>query len=74
MVRVKKGLNEKQVNLLIEELSELRDSAKDRSYDMTEDKAIYRIYAGKADGLDIAISFILAMAGENNEETSDVQD
>lgn len=74
MVRVKNGLTKKQVDLLIEELSNLRESAKDRSYDLNEDKAIIRIYTGKADGLDVAISLIKAMTGENDEKASDVQD
>lgn len=69
-----KALTEKQVDLLIEELSNLRDSAKYRSYDMNEAKAIVRIYTGKTDGLEVAISLIKAMAGENDEKTSDVQD
>lgn len=74
MVRVKESLNEKQIDLLIEELSNLRDSAKDRSYDLAEDKAVSRIYTGKADGFDVAISLIKAMVGENDEKAADLQD
>lgn len=71
---IMKGLGKKKVALLIEQLEELRDAAKDKSYDFTEDKSISRIYTGKADAFDVAISFIKTMAGEKNEETSDVQD
>lgn len=65
-----KALTGKQVDLLIEELGNLRDSARDTSTDFTENSAVCNIYVGKADGFDIAISFIKAMAGENDEKAT----
>lgn len=67
---IMKALTEEQVDLLIEELGNLRDAATITSNNFEDNIATGNIYVGKADGLDIAISFIRAMAGEKHEKAT----